>query len=256
MKKNLFGIVAIAVVVAFGIVVWQKLQPQSPESTQPQVAQNLPVPPPVQTGEVQRSEPVPDLPPPKIAAPAELDGSDLGVRSAIADLAPQLLPWLTPEEQIRKWVMLVDVIADGSIPSDRRPLAYAVKPFEGKQQGDVAVIDPADYERATPLVDAIVAIPPEHFVQYYRHWKPLLERAYRELGKRDSFDARLRAAISRICAAHQLPANAEIKQVGVYFIFTNPDYEKASDLDKLLWRMGPDNLGRLQAYLNKLRPLL
>jgi hypothetical protein len=136
-------------------------------------------------------------------------------------------------------------------------LAYAAKPFQSvRNDNDALTVDTANFTRAAPLIDAIVAIPPEQMVRYYRNWQPLLERAYRELGRGGNFDARLRKALNRVAAARLPPENAELNQAGVYFVFTNPSFEKMSELEKLLWRIGPDNTRRLQTYLNQLQQTL
>ncbi len=249
MKFNVFGIAAIIFIAALGFFIWQTLHSGSPLATPGQATQSLTIPAPVQSGEIERAETAVTTPPPAVAAPPVLDGSDDAVRSAFADIAPKLAQWLTPPEQIRKWVALVDALAEGEIPDGHLPLDYRTTTFRGDAHGEKFRIDQSNFERATPLVDAIIAIPPERLLQYYQHWRPLLERAYRELGRRGSFDTRLRVALSRIDAARPLSENAELTQAGVYYVFSDPQLEKASDVEKLLWRIGPANTQRLRAHV-------
>jgi len=98
----------------------------------------------------------------------------------------------------------------------------------------------------------LVAIEPARRARYYREWQPLLEKAYRELGKPGSFDQRLRGAIERVLAVKPLQQQADLKRPGVFYQYDNPMLEKSSDLNRLMWRLGEANTQRLQAYLKKL----
>ena len=53
-----------------------------------------------------------------------------------------------------------------------------------------------------------------------------------------------------------LQGDVELKQSIISYQYLDPILEQSSALEKLLWRLGPDNSARLQAYLNQLAPLL
>lgn len=245
MSGKTIGILGVCAIAAVAAAIWYLERPAAPVVVAPPVAHT---PPPL-AGEVERRAAAAPLPPPEVAAPATLEGSDAAARMAIADFAPQLLQWLTPPEQIRKWVALVDQLADGAVPVEQRPLAYPLQPFQIERRGDAIVADRANYERATALIDAFTAIPPARLVQYYRGWQPLLEKSYRELGRGGSFEQRLLLAVQRIEAVKPLPSQPELVQPGVYFQFADTGYENASELEKLMWRVGPENSRRLQEHL-------
>jgi hypothetical protein len=42
----------------------------------------------------------------------------------------------------------------------------------------------------------------------------------------------------------------------VYFKYADETLEKASDVEKLMWRLGPKNTQKVQDYLHKLEPEL
>ncbi len=187
--------------------------------------------------------------------PALVD-SDEPAREAAGELSQKLVAWLTPQEQVRKWVVAIDLAADGALPGKNRPLAYPVGAFKVTgSEGDYRP-DPANHGRTTELVDTLTAIPPARAAAFYRHWQPLFDEAYRELGKPGSFDARLRQAIERAIAVEPLRGEPVLVRPSVFYRYADPQLERASDIEKLLWRMGPDNGAKLQRWLAEFRDAL
>jgi hypothetical protein len=82
---------------------------------------------------------------PLVAPPASLEDSDVQVREVVLDLAPAMASWLLPEEQIRKWVLLVDLMAEGKLPRRYRPLNYPMASFKVDESRGEIVLDPANY---------------------------------------------------------------------------------------------------------------
>jgi hypothetical protein len=192
----------------------------------------------------------------KIKAPSTLDGSDVKVMLAVADISNDLAQWLVTEEQIRKWVLFVDNAANGDLIAKHLPWQYSMKPLVAANIGDKKYLAPSNYKRAKPLLDAVMAIPPEKLADYYYSWLPLLEKAYRELGKKGSFDTRFKQAIDKVLAAKNLSAEPELKLPSVMYQYQDKSLEAASDLDKLMWRLGFENTNNIQQYLRDLESRL
>jgi len=193
---------------------------------------------------------------PLIPPPATLEESDAASTRALTDLSPRLTQWLVPDSQIRKWVMLVDQIADGSIPAEHRPLNFPMPALKTRRADDKLILDSSNYARADALIDTVTEISPARLAAYYRDWRPLLDEAYGALGRGGDFDRRLRIAIGRVLAVKPPPREPELKQPSVYYTFADERYEKASGVDKFMWRLGPENMLRVQSYLRQLEPLL
>lgn len=206
----------------------------------------------------QAPAPVPiDLPvDSKIKAPSALDGSDVKVMLAAADISNDLAQWLVPEEQIRKWVLFVDNAANGDLIAKHRPWQYSMKTLVAANIGDKKYLAPSNYKRAKPLLDGVMAIPPEKLAEYYYSWLPLLEKAYRELGKKGSFDIRFKQAIDKVLAVKSLSAEPELKLPSVMYQYQDKSLETASDIDKLMWRLGFENTNNIQQYLRDLESRL
>jgi hypothetical protein len=53
-----------------------------------------------------------------------------------------------------------------------------------------------------------------------------------------------------------LTTQPELVQPVVYYKYADPTLENASDVEKLMWRLGPGNTQKVQDYLHKLEPAL
>ncbi len=194
-------------------------------------------------------EPIDDI----VAVPAELERSDPQVLLAVADFSPSLVQWLIPEEQLRKWVLAVDLAADGKLPKRYRPVDYPMVKFVAETLIDDAVLSEKNYPRMNDLLAATLTIDPQLLARYYQNWLPILEQAYSEQGRPDSFDQRLQQAISQVLAANSLTEQPKLIRPSVLYQFEDPNYENATDIEKLLWRMGPENAEKVQEFLRELR---
>jgi hypothetical protein len=257
--KRPFAIAAVVIAAGAAWLWWRQAQTVEPAApaTAARVQLPLAVPPlqPVQRDQATApAAPPPE--PPAIAVPGMLDGSDDMARAAAGELSPLLLKWLLPTEQIRKWVALVDQIADGRLPDKNRPLLFPMPVFDTVTVDDSLRMNPTNFTRANLLIDTLTAIDDQKLADYYHAWRPLLESAYRELGKSDDFHARLLLALQNIVEAPPPPADAVLVRPKVFYVYADPALEKNSAVTRLLWRLGPDNARRLQAYLGGLMSLL
>jgi hypothetical protein len=147
-------------------------------------------------------------------------------------------------------------MADGKLPAKNRPLDYPMTNFAVGLENGKLLLAPANYARADMLVDVFTAIPVESLAAYYHAWRPLLDKAYRELGGKGNFEQRLQAALDRVEAVPSLTTQPELVQPVVYYKYADPTLENASDVEKLMWRLGPGNTQKVQDYLHKLEPAL
>ncbi|MDX1692466.1 MAG: DUF3014 domain-containing protein [Ketobacteraceae bacterium] len=203
------------------------------------------------TGSDADAEPAPEPPQPDfevIAPPETLDDSDTRVKEALVDLAPGLTKWLVPEEQVRKWVLAVDMLADGRLPKRYRPMIYPMDKFKAKEYGDISVMEDANYERLSPLLDTVTSINVDLLAAYYRSWRPLLEQAYRQQGEPGTFEERLVQAIDRFLKVQPLKEKGVLVRPHVFYEYQDEALEEASDIEKLVWRMGEENANRLKDY--------
>lgn len=255
-KKALVSIVVGLVLLAG--VLFVLLQPEK-ETTQVVAAPELVMPEPVAREEpepapvAEPAKPAPSPTPTLITPPDTLADSDTVWLKVISSAAPALMQWAVDAEHIRKWVILVDQVADGDVSNKHLPLNYPMAPFAVTGTKDAAQASPENHGRADALINAIVAIKPETLVRYYRLWQPLLEDAYQELGKPGTFDDRVVQAIRQLQSVPPGPQDAQLAMKPVMYKYLDPKFEKAPALHKWMWRLGPDNQSRIKQYLTEVK---
>jgi hypothetical protein len=90
-------------------------------------------------------------------------------------------------------------------------------------------------------------------VQIYERYYPLLEQAYEELGvKKGDFRQVTKRALTRITKAPMPPQDAALSRPSVTYRFSAADLEQRAPVEKLLFRMGPENAQRLKKIAEEL----
>jgi len=236
-----------------------------PESSTPVATQSAATP------EALTDKPVYDEP---ATTPApqplpELDQSDATVLTALKDLNVNgLVEMIIPQEILRKFVRAVNVLDEGKVITEYRPVAspqgaFVADSFNvrvsggelGEQQdAEQFRVSPKSYLRYTLFVQVISALDSDSAVSLYRHYYPLLNRAHQELGmSKDNFHSVLIRAIDRVLAAPDASGDLILIRPKVYFEFADPALEKSPDVHKLMLRMGPDNSAKIKASLKNAR---
>ncbi|MDX9873784.1 MAG: DUF3014 domain-containing protein [Spongiibacteraceae bacterium] len=261
-RKVVVAVIAIVVVL---LILWWLRQPDDDFATssfdeapptQPATPAPAPRPEPAPDFEQRTPQAEEEVSEVTIPVPPSLAESDEPAQAVVEELSPDLLRWVTPQEKVRKVVLLTDLAASGRVPVKNRPVNFPAGEFKVAERDGELYLDEATYARANRLVDVITAIPPEQLARYYQAWAPLLEEAYAELGRKEPFATRVEKAMAEILATEPLEGEVRLAQPSVYYTFADPELERASDVRKLMWRLGPENTRKLQDYIRRLQPLL
>jgi hypothetical protein len=258
-NRNTIIVISIIVVSLLVALAWYQYNEPKPTPAQDIVTpvEIPPMPEPISEPEetpaleLEVEEEQPEVP--IVTAPPMIDNSDPQVLLAIADFAPKLSQWLIPNEQLRKWVLAIDLMADGKIPKRYLPVDYPMDKFLAEENGEQSFTSTDNFIRMNLIVNTIVEIEPAVLARYYKEWLPTLEKAYREQGKPDNFDQRFKQTVSRVITADIVEDKKELIRPGVFYQYADQKFEQASDVEKLLWRMGPENTETIQSYLRDLR---
>lgn len=201
-----------------------------------------------------KEEPEPEpVEPDLVTAPDSVNNSDQRVKQAMTDLAQRMVRWMVPAEQVRKWVLTIDLVADGKIPYKHAPVKYDRDPFLVLPAGDdTYVADSGNYSRWDSMIGVISDIPVQDAARYYREWLPLLEKAYDELGKQGTFHDRFMVALGQIRSVSEPPMGATLVRPHIFYQYADPELESASPLSKWMWRLGPENMLELQDFARNL----
>jgi len=199
----------------------------------------------------------------------DLDQSDASVLAALKNLNINgLVEVVIPRDIVRKFVRAVDVLEEGKIITEYRPIAspqgafvadsFNVKVSGGElgeqQEVEQFRISPKNYLRYTLFVQVISALDNDACVSLYKRYYPLLNRAHQELGSgKGNFHSVLIRAIDKVLSAPDASGDILLIHPKVYYEFADPALEKLPDVHKLMLRMGPDNNEKVKASLRNLR---
>ena len=203
-------------------------------------------------------DPIPDTIEPIVASePAvtidykvadSLSNSDATFLAIASELNAKASQWLDVPDQVRKWVLLVNLGAVGNIPYKNRPFELKLGSVTVKEQNGVHYLLPENAQRYDEFVEILTAIPVDTLVGYFRTWLPLLNEAYRELGIPGTIEDKAVQMIDNILAVQQrdLPIRLKVPEQGANYQFYDQSLEAASQLEKWLWRMGPAHAAKVQ----------
>jgi hypothetical protein len=192
-----------------------------------------------------------------LPSPESLDNSDTQVRVVALEISPDFTGWLQPEEQLRKLTLLVTQAAEGKTLYQDRPFTFNLPEFAVEQRDERYFISTQNFDHYTSVVNVLVSMPVDKLVAYYRSWYLLLEQAFGELGLSGSFDEQVDTVIERILAVEIITPPIELKKpTSVTYKYLDPKLEGASQIDKWLWRMGPENTRLIQDLASRLKRAL
>ncbi|MEX2326529.1 MAG: DUF3014 domain-containing protein [Pseudomonadales bacterium] len=203
-----------------------------------------------ETAEVSAAEPEPGFILPR------LDDSDQLVRDGVVSLTRHegINQWLGPDELIRKVVVFVDNIANGTIA--RQPVSFLAptEPFSATQVSDTEyVMDEASYRRYNRVTDIFISIDSRRTAEFYDLLRPLFQKAYGELGyPASNFDDVIFRAIGRMLETPVITEPIRLVQPVVTYEYANPRLESLSAAQKQMLRMGPRNTQAIQSKLSEL----
>jgi len=176
--------------------------------------------------------------------------SDATVEGQAATLSanPGFADWLRGGSLIPRFVAAVDEVADGASPRSQVPFLAPRRPFQVRSEGGRTVLDPDSYARYDGVADVVASLDAQACARLYATFRPLLESAYRELGRPDrTFDQTLSLAIARLIAVPVSDAPVELVPLVTMDAFADPKLEALSPAQKHLLRMGPENVVKIQA---------
>jgi hypothetical protein len=241
----LVGLVVIALIGAGGYWAYQRFKP----ATRPVAT---PAPPP-------KPAPISTPTPPVLPPLADSDGF---IRDLLKSVSPdpRFADWLAQDNLVRRFANVVDVLADGGLPSG--PLAFLApaSPFAARQQRGQTVIDPKTHERYDAVADVIASLDAATCARVLGWVTPLLDEAYKDLGHPKGGVAQaVDASIAEVTGVHVPEGDIalhKVDKVRPIYTFADKDLEALSAAQKALIRMGPSNAAKIQAKLAEIRPLL
>jgi hypothetical protein len=161
---------------------------------------------------------------------------------------------LIQQEMIRNFVVFIDNLSKGDIIAYFSPVNSPKKSFSVIRSEQKIYLNTESYLRYDVYADLIDSIDIETTLEQYRHLKPLINEAYREIGYADEgFLNKLNQSIDLITNAPIINYSIELIAPSVMYKFADPQLESLNDVEKLLIRMGPSNTFKIQKKLKQLQ---
>ena len=208
-----------------------------------------------------------------------LDESDEWLKIKLPEITwrKELLTLIIDDDMIRRFVVFTDNFSQGIVAYEHSPfilpqIKFAPETdsvsfqetvqnqestqsaFQGKQ--NVWQWNESSSKRFSLYVDLLRSMDSESLVQWYLELKPLINQAYSELGYEDDFTNTLQDAITRVLDMELPKSSMELIQPSVMYKYANPQLEALPDTDKLLLRLGKDNLLVMKSVLLELHEKL
>ncbi len=183
----------------------------------------------------------------------KLDASDQLIKDGVPTLSsyPGIAAWLESDELMRKFVVLVDNVAHGSIPRKHVSFLAPQGPFMASKISDnLYTLNEESYTRYDLFTKILSGIDTQRAVEFYVLLKPLFQEAYQELGYTNKkFDEAIFQAIGRLLETPVITEPIHLVRPVVMYKYADEKLESLSEVQKQLIRMGPDNTRIIQAKL-------
>ncbi len=193
---------------------------------------------------------------PAIVLPA-LDESDVWLQAKLPELTwrNELLTLLINEDMIRRFVVFTDNFSQGLLAYEHSPFIQPKTKFSVDEQslsGDEQNVwqwNSETSKRFDLYVDLLRSVDSTTLVSWYFEVKPLVDEAYSELGYEEDFTFTLQDAITRVLDMELPKSSMDLTRTSVMYKFQEPELEALADSDKLLLRIGKENLLIIKSVL-------
>ncbi|MFD2166291.1 DUF3014 domain-containing protein [Thalassotalea euphylliae] len=271
-NKTVIWAVVVIVVAAIVLPIYYYLSVEKPKEPDAVVApEPVVVPEPVTEPEPEPEvapEPIPvELPPIEVEPEPveevinplpELNESDSWLKEQLVSLTwrKELLKLVIDDDMVRRLVVFTDNFAQGNLAYEYSPLvnpsikfsAIEDRPAEGGQA--TWLWDESQTKRFSTYVDLMRSFEPERLAAWYVELKPLINEAYAELGYPDSdFSETLQDAIVRVLDMEIPKDTLTLVRPSVMYKYENEAFESMPEAEKLLLRIGKDNLLIIKSFL-------
>lgn len=184
-----------------------------------------------------------------------LDQSDTFVRELVATISshPDLASWLVSDGMIRRFVVVVDNVANGANPWQQVPFMRPATRFATTGNSEELAIDPRSYRRYNSHAQIIDSLDRQGTADIYQTLEPLMDEAYRELGYPDRrFRQSLELAVGHLLATPIIDRPPEVIEYPPFYRYRDDELEELSAVQKQFLGMGPDNVSVVQRVVGSI----
>lgn len=155
---------------------------------------------------------------------------------------------------INNFVVFIDNFSHGEVIGHFSPLVKPQGAFSVRKKNGVLTIDSNSYRRYDSYAHAVNSIDVDNFISFYTLLSPLIDQAYQEIGYPEgSFNSTFEKALDDILQTPIIHYKLELISPSVMYQYADKNLESLPDTQKLMLRMGPDNLQIVQKKLRKIK---
>ena len=247
--KRVIAIVVIVLLVLALAGYWFLGDEDTPAETAVEAPSPAPTPAPATT------PPPANEPDPEPVELPGLDQSDALVRELIATLSahPDLASWLVSDGMIRRFVVVVDNVANGANPSQQIPFMRPAARFATTGRNEGLAVDPRSYRRYNGHAQIIASLDRQGTADIYKTLEPLMDEAYKDLGYPDRrFRQSLELAVGHLLATPIIDRPPEVLEHQPFYRYRDEELEGLSALQKQFLGMGPENVSVVQRVVGSI----
>lgn len=174
----------------------------------------------------------------------------LGIAGADANLSALV----SNENALEVSAALIDGMSRGVLMRKRLPIDPPKQKFEVDENADVLYMSRNNFTRYNSYADSIASLNSEILVNSFHTLRPLYEGAYKQLGLApEDFDNAVIRTLDIILATPEIEGPIELERKSVMYTYADPVLEDLPPLQKLLLRMGPENVRRIKHKAQTIR---
>lgn len=216
---------------------------------EPQPVAPVPQPAPAEEADTQLTK----LPP--LEESDEFAWSEITMMSGIVGTAG-IDQWRPVDNLLLRVVGITANAAEGQVVRKQLEVFGPDAPFPVMRKGNELYMDPAGYRRFDGPVQFLARQSPELVVALYNTLEPLLQMAYRQLGRQGPVKAVVKNAIGRVLQAPLIETDIPLLRKSVVYHYKDPALESLDPVARQMLRVGPDNTRLIQEQLRRINNLL
>ena len=202
---------------------------------------------------VIEEEPLPELPPEPTVTE---ETADTYARETIEVVngGKALDQFVAGDYIVERAVAIVDALRRGEVPYKLLPVGRPSNSFPVSDDGLRVTMDPSGFSRYDGFAQWVNGIDVMAVVTLLDDYEQIATEALSRMGVED-FDIRsaVLAATTQILSIPIAPQSAELMKREANWVYTDPELEALSSLQKQVLRMGPENSEIIQAKARELR---
>jgi hypothetical protein len=250
-KGNLLILALIGVLL--GIIVMSLIP--APDGPEPVAVAQTPALPAAPAAEVERYPIATAASSSPTDQSVNIDDSDNAYGDGLLQLVgADALAYFHSDRMIRRFVATIDNLPRQEAPAGKMPVKPVGGPFLVERNSAGMTIDPANARRYVRYLEIMAAVDVRRLVDLYVGFYPVFQQAYRELGyPHGRFNDRVVDTLDDLLATPDVAPPIAVTQPKVLYEFADPALEKRSAGQKIMLRMGADNMARAKRLLSAIR---